>query len=157
MGHLELQFASSTATPQRIAELVASLGSDTVTAKPLSEQLWRRLQEIAELHGGEVHLHGRLFAQWMHHVYPSECPFPHAEASPSTPDQLAGSEPEEATEEERRRLVEETCGPEEAAAQWSTELPWSEKEELLSTGAHAAVHTGRRGSKFGYVQLMVAG
>ncbi len=26
---------------------------------------------------GRVPLHGRLFAQWMHHVFPRECPYPH--------------------------------------------------------------------------------
>merc|ERR1719384_1041018 len=35
-----------------------------------------RLGEIAEHHDGYVHLHGRLFAQWMHHAYPRECHFP---------------------------------------------------------------------------------
>merc|ERR1719389_429393 len=39
----------------------------------LKKQLWR----IAETHGGQVPLHGRLFAQWLHYVFPQECPFPH--------------------------------------------------------------------------------
>merc|ERR1719267_200863 len=36
-----------------------------------------RLQKIAEKHGGRVPIHGRLFLQWMHMVYPRECAYPH--------------------------------------------------------------------------------
>jgi len=34
-----------------------------------------------------VPLHGRLFAQWLHYVFPHECPFPHKNGavSASTP------------------------------------------------------------------------
>jgi len=42
-----------------------------------SRAVQKKLREVAKHHGGEVPLHGRLFAQWMHHVYPQECPFPH--------------------------------------------------------------------------------
>lgn len=43
----------------------------------IGRALERKLREVAEHHGGEVPLHGRLFAQWLHHLYPQECPFPH--------------------------------------------------------------------------------
>jgi hypothetical protein len=36
-----------------------------------------KLQAIADRHSGLVPLHGRLFAQWMHYAFPSECPYPH--------------------------------------------------------------------------------
>merc|ERR1719327_1353073 len=36
-----------------------------------------QLARISETHGGQVPLHGRLFAQWLHYVFPRECPFPH--------------------------------------------------------------------------------
>merc|ERR1719210_43724 len=56
--------------------------SDTVHApRNLSSALLARLDEIAEHHAGQVALHGRLFAQWMHHAYPRECPFPHIAGS----------------------------------------------------------------------------
>merc|ERR1740129_2739471 len=32
-------------------------------------------------HRGKVPLYGRLFAQWLHHAYPRECPFPHLSGS----------------------------------------------------------------------------
>merc|ERR1719203_1040853 len=80
MGHLELAFAAPSVTPQRVVEVVSTLSSDTVDApRNLSAPLLARLGEIAEHHDGQVPLHGRLFAQWMHHAYPRECAFPQAE------------------------------------------------------------------------------
>merc|ERR1719498_1370277 len=35
-----------------------------------------QLDQIAKNNGGAVPLHGRLFAQWIHYVFPRECPFP---------------------------------------------------------------------------------
>merc|ERR1719188_2258132 len=66
------------APPSEVAAVVSNLPSDTVYApRNLSKALLDRLGDIAQLHGGSVPLHGRLFAQWMHHAYPRECPFPH--------------------------------------------------------------------------------
>ena len=59
--------------------VVSGLQSDTVHApRNLSGALLSRLGQIAELDGGQVPLHGRLFAHWLHHAYPRECSFPHA-------------------------------------------------------------------------------
>merc|ERR1719211_825799 len=59
-------------------DAVVSLPSSTVPAgRELHPILVARLEEIAKHHGGHVPLHGRLFAQWMHHAYPRECPYPH--------------------------------------------------------------------------------
>merc|ERR1740123_2706285 len=90
MSHLERGLAAPTAPAARIAELVSNLHSDTVDApRNLSASLVARLGEIADHHDGEVLLHGRLFAQWMHHAYPLECAFPHAAGTttPLTPDE----------------------------------------------------------------------
>merc|ERR1719261_920436 len=44
------------------------------------EHLWgflrKQLSRIADKHRGKIPLHGRLFSQWMHYVFPQECPFP---------------------------------------------------------------------------------
>merc|ERR1719410_1713050 len=78
MDHIEHHFAAPTATPTEIVKLVSALPSSTVAAgRQLPEVLMRRLDEIASRHDGHVPLHGRLFAQWMHHAYPRECPYPH--------------------------------------------------------------------------------
>ena len=41
---------------------------------------WDASNKIAQLHEGKVPLHGRLFAQWLHHVCPLECPYSAVEA-----------------------------------------------------------------------------
>jgi len=65
---LEWSLERSQASPDAI---MAALNVST------SRAVQKKLREVAKHHGGEVPLHGRLFAQWMHHVYPQECPFPH--------------------------------------------------------------------------------
>jgi len=75
---LEHRFQAPTAAATEIVEAVTALPSSSVSAgRVLQPILLARLDEIAKHHGGEVPLHGRLFAQWMHHAYPRECPYPH--------------------------------------------------------------------------------
>jgi len=78
MDHLEHHFAEPTAAPADIVDFVASLPSSTVPGgRTMPNILVQRLMEIAARYDGRVPLHGRLFAQWMHHAYPRECPYPH--------------------------------------------------------------------------------
>jgi hypothetical protein len=77
-SQLEKEFQSPEADPKEVMAVVAGMSSSTVTGpRELSAPLVRRLEDIAEGHHGTVPLHGRLFAQWMHHAFPRECPFPH--------------------------------------------------------------------------------
>jgi len=77
-GQLEQAIAEPQAKPEQIGALVSTLSSSTVQApRNLSEMLLRRLDEIAIGPGGNVMLHSRLFAQWMHQAFPRECPYPH--------------------------------------------------------------------------------
>jgi hypothetical protein len=80
LGNLEMQLGKPSATPSEITEALratSSLKATSLRAGLLAPTLRRRLQEVAEYHGGRVPIHGRLFAQWLHHVYPQECPYPH--------------------------------------------------------------------------------
>jgi len=139
LQHLEKDIAAPSANPTRIAASVSNLHSDTVDApRNLSTALLSRLDEIAEHHSGQVPLHGRLFAQWMHHAYPRECPFPHVSGttSPMTPEawmEHHGTDNIEATLEEMQlhhaRLEEEHAGDEEGGEEAS--LPWTQVEELV--------------------------
>ena len=43
-----------------------------------------RLKRLSEMHGGTVLLHGRLFAQWLHYMFPQVCPYPHRAGTTST-------------------------------------------------------------------------
>jgi hypothetical protein len=133
IGHLENQIAAPESSPERVAILVADLPSSSVAApRAISQTLLSRLDEIAAGHGGTVQLHGRLFAQWMHHVYPRECPFPHVAGTtnPQTPDEWleATGEDSVATVEEMGELLQQLNETDELAVD---SLPWSPEEELL--------------------------
>mmetsp|Transcript_173945 Transcript_173945/g.423096 ORF Transcript_173945/g.423096 Transcript_173945/m.423096 type:complete len:616 (+) Transcript_173945:96-1943(+) len=146
LGQLESTLASPSATPSEIAQLVAAMPSATVPAnRTLPASLLRRLQEVTEGNGGRVPIHGRLFAQWMHHAYPHECPYPHeGGVNPQTPDEWLQGEGQEqearASEAEVRKLIGECANsgadgaPCRAHASAAAELPWSDAEVLLARG-----------------------
>merc|ERR1719263_835037 len=71
MDQIELALQAPSATPQQLVAVVESLPAN------VSEQLHKKLEEVAENYNGEVPIHGRLFAQWMHHTFPRQCPYPH--------------------------------------------------------------------------------
>jgi len=161
LRHVEIKVGKSTATPSDILEIVAALPSSTVPApRVLPDVLMQRLREIAVVHelGGQVHIHGRLFSQWLHHAYPHECPMP-AKAGTTRPmtaadwlqetntssthtqeeiDILLGGE---ATRKQqgavllsgRRKHVEVPAAPDVDSASDSmcSALPWDLDEELV--------------------------
>jgi len=141
VAHLEGKLAAPQAEPARLAALVADLPSPTVPApRSLPAGLVRRLDEIAAGNGGAVPLHGRLFAQWMHHAFPNECPYPHVSGttSPLTPDDWmnATGELHSATSEQMQQYVTAYSGrtPSVAVAHVDGDvstIPWAEEEELL--------------------------
>jgi len=143
--HLEVAIMKPAASPAEIAQVVAAMHSDTVQApRNLSSTLVGRLDEIAQLHGGEVPMHGRLFSQWLHHAYPRECPFPHVAGttSPLSPDEwmdIYGIDTLEASDEEivRRSSVPHP-EPKASADVESEALPWTSIEELVAKH-HATV------------------
>mmetsp|Transcript_49824 Transcript_49824/g.140455 ORF Transcript_49824/g.140455 Transcript_49824/m.140455 type:complete len:553 (+) Transcript_49824:130-1788(+) len=133
MGQVERSISAPEATPERIAEIVSALPSATVEApRDLPASLRGRLDEIAV--GGYVPLHGRLFAQFMHHAYPRECSFPHVSGTtrPLTTSEWlreTNATSNRATKEEVQQHVESTA----AASQrdGDEELPWTSEEELF--------------------------
>jgi hypothetical protein len=77
-SQLEDAAAGYESTPKRIADIVATLSSSTVQApRNLSQSLLQRLDDIASTNAGDVLLHSRLFAQWIHQAFPRECQYPH--------------------------------------------------------------------------------
>lgn len=78
LAHLEQNIGAPEGKFEDILRIVAGLPSATMPAdRELSVWLRERLMDVVRHHGGFVPLHGRLFAQWLHHAYPRECPFPH--------------------------------------------------------------------------------
>jgi len=91
MGEIETAIDAPTALPSTIFSVVGGMTSHTSLDDDepvqLSAQLKLQLEQVATSHGGTVPLHGRLFAQWLHYVFPRECPFPYKTGivSSSTP------------------------------------------------------------------------
>jgi len=85
LGEIEVAVAAPTASPSDILKIVSNMTGQTTIddddeASPrlaLEGMLAMQLQQVAQTNGGMVPLHGRLFAQWLHFVFPRECPFPH--------------------------------------------------------------------------------
>jgi hypothetical protein len=140
MGVMEQHVAASHATPSQIIDMISALPSDTVQApRMLPSALTQRLEEIATLHNGHIPLHGRLFAQWMHHAYPHECPYPHMSGTtnPLTPEKWMLSsthrdQPLEVGEDEIRKLLEASKLAEgNDDLELHKMLPWHMEEELF--------------------------
>lgn len=143
MGELESKIGSATAQPEQIITIVSTLSSATVSApRIIPSPLVDRLRDIATRHAGSVPLHGRLFAQWMHHTFPLECPYPQelGTVNPLTRGEWIketgqGSE-KASTEEMLEHIAADSCAvnPEGGVrcSEESADIPWSSNEELLS-------------------------
>jgi len=146
MAQLERKIANPLAAPQMVAELVATMSSDTVSApRNISEPMRRRLDDIAGRHAGNIPLHGRLFAQWMHHAFPNECSYPHVTGSLESPvNPMEWMLTEEETGRNLKASMEEMQSAVDAAlslnasdplaAAQAPPLPWTEDEELMIGG-----------------------
>mmetsp|Transcript_53601 Transcript_53601/g.152745 ORF Transcript_53601/g.152745 Transcript_53601/m.152745 type:complete len:576 (-) Transcript_53601:96-1823(-) len=71
--------------PAELLEIVGNLtlpsSLDSDEPPRLEGALTSQLEQIAATHNGQVPLHGRLFAQWLHFAFPRGCPFPHKAGS----------------------------------------------------------------------------
>jgi len=151
LQRLERNIGSSHASRDKIVTAMKSLPPPS-SATPgddwrLSDGLVRRLEEVATFHGGaSIPLYGRLFAQWLHHAYPRECPYPHLSGTTQArrPDEYEQHSDQEstATEEEMMRHVEEARA--HRAAESDDAIPedglcspmWTMQEELVVPQSH---------------------
>ena len=152
LGNLERQIAAPTASAGQIAELVSQMPSATVQApRKLPNELRSRLDEVAQQNHGQVPLHGRLFAQWLHHAYPRECPFPHVAgaANPMTADEWmqARHGSVSASKEEMLRVVQSS------ASAPRMDLPWIPDEQLLSQQKPSTLRVALRSIAFAVLAL----
>jgi len=134
MGSLEKSIGMERATADGIERVVRTLSSDTVQApRELPQPLRNRLKDVAASQNGLINLHGRLFAQWMHHAFPNECPYPHEAASnPQTADEWLAKGGVSASAEEMMQHVSNDTGPVPVHHTEKAELPWSHGEQLLN-------------------------
>jgi len=155
LAEVEAAVAGPSATVPRLVDIISNLQSDTVAApRNLSVVQVTRLNEIADHHGGRVPLHGRLFSQWMHHMYPRECRFPHVAGSttPLPREEFASKFGlgVEVTDDELAQYVENNTQPEPVAVT----LPWSSAEELIASYEHIVEGDEAKQSRWSPLRLL---
>jgi len=136
LGQVEATIGAPVATPEQVLEVVGSLSDGDDEPAHLDAAMRAQLQRVAQMHGGQVPLHGRLFAQWLHYAFPRDCAFPHktGQASALTPAQF-GDDSIVSAEEVSRHVAEDVVrrdlGSNQTAEQGDLMTQWSEEEELL--------------------------
>jgi len=134
MRELEQKVQAPTASAVQLLALVGNMSSSLVEApRDLPEPLVDKLLAIAERHKGKVPLHSRLFAQWMHFAFPSECPYPHSveDAAVLRPSHWIGQLGASATDEERESFISEFASQPEAEVGEPLLSQWDDEEVLL--------------------------
>jgi hypothetical protein len=139
MGEIETAIDAPTALPSAIMEIVSGMSSHTTLDDDepahLSKALVSQLEQVAKHHGGMVPLHSRLFAQWLHYVFPRECPFPHKTGAVSSATPVEFGEEHIATKADMKKHASNatafdlpmSVGKEEV--HWMSQ--WSPDEELI--------------------------
>merc|ERR1719146_324991 len=117
--HLEERIGTQTANTSQIIGAIETMPQYI----NISERLHSKLDAIATVNGGQVPLHGRLMAQWLHFVFPHECPYPH----------LGGLNPK-TQEQWRAQVGEEGESVSEEEVQWHLEAEASKRPPSLDAG-----------------------
>jgi len=134
MRELEQKIRAPVASVEELLSLVGNMSSSSVDApRDLSETLVGKLRIIADRHQGKVPLHARLFAQWMHFAFPSECPYPQTieDTAVLRPSHWSGQQRATAPDEERERCMSEFALQPEATMEESLLSQWDDVEVLL--------------------------
>jgi len=164
LDDIEMAVGTPKADPTRLFEVVSSMPAQSTLdddfPPPLVSSLPRQLEQIAAAHGGEVPLHGRLFAQWLHYAFPRECAFPHkagvaAAVTPSEYGEDFYASPEEMKKHAADlnvSIIPASIKKEEL--QWMSQ--WSQEEELIADHVTAlqAPWEQHRGSTVGFAALL---
>jgi hypothetical protein len=121
LAELEHLIAAPSASPEKLLSLIGTLSDET-----LPEGLPKKLESIAARHGGEVPLHGRLFAQWLHFAFPHECPYPsvvQSSAALTASEWLDGQSVASAQEREQHKALASvpSMGDLDLEGRWSDE------------------------------------
>jgi len=168
--HLEAVITASKAFPTEIIRAVESMpDTSSIEATNVSAALQSRLEEVAAVNGGKVPLHGRLFAQWLHYVFPRDCPFPHlaGTVNPQTVmkyEEVVGKFSTDASDEEVEQFLESDAArlgpsPDAGAGMWNlnehilesstpSDLATSPIQKLLRTFSCLGLFAGLLGLLF---------
>lgn len=156
MTEIEEAVQSPTASATQLLHVAGQMIFNLDDDRPeISTALQGQLLDIAQTHHGRIPIHGRLFAQWLHYVFPRDCPFPHKGGTVSSLaphefgtgfmvsnaelDLLAG-----------RQQNASGVSTDEGVEEWMTQ--WSDEEDLISSSvdlrapweARVAQHVGAR-------------
>jgi len=150
--HLQ-EIESAVAFPFASVDLLLSIVNNMTSGmddeKPdVSPFLRMQLSQIAHVHGGKVPIHGRLFAQWLHYLFPRDCPFPHKSGvasdkylneygsdSMASKEELSKVRPAHRTDMTDGKNLSAGSENVTAFADWMSE--WSDDEELIAPKFHA--------------------
>ena len=160
VNELEAKVQAPAADSAYLLELVGHISSASVDApRRLPFGLKRRLQDIADHNGGQVPLHGRLFAEWMHYAFPHECPYPKVfqETKILTPEFWAQKkmsvDAQERLEIASSAVLENTTHSDSVAAESEAEIAWSSEELLHAQEAPVRKHGSARAAMRCTMQL----
>mmetsp|Transcript_33537 Transcript_33537/g.106365 ORF Transcript_33537/g.106365 Transcript_33537/m.106365 type:complete len:571 (+) Transcript_33537:91-1803(+) len=129
MATIEKHVQAPEAAPESLLPLLGNLSTASVEApRQIPAALVEKLQAIGGQHEGKVPIHGRLFAQWLHFAFPTECPYPHLAREGADDASLAPTELTVGVEEKRSHM-------EAASSQGHVAEPtltqWTDEELLL--------------------------
>mmetsp|Transcript_70614 Transcript_70614/g.111713 ORF Transcript_70614/g.111713 Transcript_70614/m.111713 type:complete len:552 (+) Transcript_70614:79-1734(+) len=153
LAEIEQAIHAPFAAPERLLEVVKNMTTMTSLEVEhparLDSTLLAQLRQIAASHNGEVPLHGRLFLQWLHYVFPQQCAFPHKSGTTNalSPLEFQGGEyvASQSTMMEHSKGANES---EEEDEEWMA--LWSEEEELIA-GYEELHWTARVSQKCGFI------
>lgn len=135
LAQLERRLGAPAASPSDVEAAVAALSSPiTAAGRDVGPVLRNRLQAIAAAHGGMVPTYGRLFAQWMHHAFPRECPYPHRSGTTKQVNIFEVQEAGLASEEDMKALASRR----QRRSAPVHSMPWNTEEELFAEPPAAA-------------------
>eukprot|EP00746_Dinoflagellata_sp_MGD_P157745 gnl/MRDRNA2_/MRDRNA2_86302_c0_seq16.p1 gnl/MRDRNA2_/MRDRNA2_86302_c0~~gnl/MRDRNA2_/MRDRNA2_86302_c0_seq16.p1 ORF type:complete len:579 (+),score=110.81 gnl/MRDRNA2_/MRDRNA2_86302_c0_seq16:137-1738(+) len=130
--NLEAAIPASTATPSEIIKAVEGMPQSSEISAPLRA----KLDEVAEVHNGNVPVHGRLVAQWLHFAFPNECPYPHEAGtiSPKTPAEWRterGDEADSVSDDEVKQIMEMDAAFHHVSPEAALKVSWTPTESLM--------------------------
>lgn len=140
LADIEVAVGAPVASAPEILSLVGNMSAPVSLEDDelahLDAALVSQLEQIAAANGGKVPLHGRLFSQWLHYVFPRACPFPHKAGTAAlvTPSQFGDKYI--ASDEEMRSHASSVNSTEvspqldKEELQWMSQ--WSPEEELFA-------------------------
>jgi hypothetical protein len=138
LGTIEESVRAAEAPVHEIISVVSDMlvaDSFDDTQIKLSESLKGRLREVGDRHEGKVRLHSRLFAQWLHYVFPRECPYPHKSGTINMVSAMEYTGVVEVQMEEKAHLLAAAASIPETklnheVLDWMNQ--WDDHEELLA-------------------------